>query len=72
MKFGLHSVYFSSDIYRVIKLRRLKCAGLITCQRKTNRLKILVGKHFGQRSLRRPRHTGRVKLKIGLVKNRLL
>ena len=52
----LHSVYRSPNIVRVIKSRRLRCAGHVaTKEEGRNAFKILTGKSTGKVPLGRPR-----------------
>ena len=49
-------MYHSPNIVRVIKFRRLRCAGHVARMEKSgNAFKILVGTHTGKRPLGRPR-----------------
>jgi hypothetical protein len=54
----LHNLYSSPNIIRMIKSRRMKWAGHVSCMEEMrNAFKILVGKLEGKRPLRRPRHS---------------
>jgi len=50
----LNVLYFSPNIVRVIKSRRLRWAGHVACMGVVYR--VLVGKPEGKRPLERPRH----------------
>jgi hypothetical protein len=53
----LHNVYSSSYVTRVIKSRRMRCAGHVACMgKKKNLYKIFVGKPEGKKSLGKPRY----------------
>ena len=50
-------MYCSPNIFRVIKSRRLRCAGHVARMEKDrSAFKILIGTPAGKRSLGRPRH----------------
>ena len=52
----LNNVYFSPNIFRVIKTRRMSCAGHVArIGEKRGVYRVLVGKPEGKRPLRRPR-----------------
>jgi hypothetical protein len=52
-----HSLYFSPNIIRMIKSRRMSWVGQAVYMGETrNKYKILVGKPEGKRPFRRPRH----------------
>jgi hypothetical protein len=52
--FSLHNLYFSPSIIRMIKLRRVRCAGHVARMgEKRNAYRILVGKPEGKRPLGR-------------------
>jgi hypothetical protein len=54
---GLHNLYSSPSISRVIMSRRIRRAGYVARKgEKSNAYRILVGKPEGKRPLRRPRH----------------
>jgi hypothetical protein len=53
----LHNLYYSSNIIRIIKLRRMRWVGLVAGMReKRNVCRLLVGKPEGKRPLGKPRH----------------
>jgi hypothetical protein len=53
----LHDLYFSPNIIRIIKLRRMRWAGQVArMAKKRNMHRLLVGKPEGKRPLLRPRH----------------
>jgi hypothetical protein len=53
----IHNMYFSPNIIRMIKSRRMRLAGYVERLRaKRNAYRILMGKAEGKRPLRRPRH----------------
>ena len=51
----LHRLYCSPNIVRVIKFRRLRCAGHVARMEGISPFKILTGKPTGKRPLGRPR-----------------
>jgi hypothetical protein len=52
----LHCLYRSPNIFRVIKSRRLRCAGRVArMEERKSALKILTGTPAGKRSLGKPR-----------------
>jgi hypothetical protein len=52
----LHDLHSSPSIIRMVKSRRLGCAGHVACMgKKTNACRILVGKPERKRPLGRPR-----------------
>jgi hypothetical protein len=54
---GLHNLYCSPSIIRLIKSRRMAWAGHVArMEEKRNAYRILVGKPEGKRPLGRPRH----------------
>jgi hypothetical protein len=54
---GLHSLYSSLNIVRVIKSRRMRWAGHVARMRDGRGVyRVLVGRPEGKRPLRRPRH----------------
>ena len=54
----LHSLYCSPKIVRVIKSRRLRCAGHVArMEEGRSAFKILTGKPIGKSPVRRPKHT---------------
>jgi hypothetical protein len=54
---GLHNLYASSNVIRVIKSSKIKCAGHVTCRNEVrNEYNILVQKYERKRQLGRPRH----------------
>jgi hypothetical protein len=63
----LHSLYYSPNIVRVIKSRRMRCAGHVTRMgegRGVNR--VLVGRPEWKRPLGRPRHRWEENIKMDL------
>jgi hypothetical protein len=53
----LHNMYSSTSIIRIIKARRIRCAGHIArMYEKMNKCRISVEREKGKRSLKRPRH----------------
>jgi hypothetical protein len=63
----LHNLYSSTNMIRIIKSRRMKCAGHVACMRELrNTYKILVGEPEGKRPLGRPMHRWEDNIKIGL------
>jgi hypothetical protein len=62
----LHNLYFSSNIIRMIKSRRMRWAGHVARMGKTNVYRILVGKPEGERPLGRPRRRWVDSIKIDL------
>jgi hypothetical protein len=53
----LHNLYCSPSIIRIIKSRRLRWTGHVSCMgEKSNAFMILVGKPERKRTLRRPTH----------------
>jgi hypothetical protein len=64
----LHNLYSSPSIIRMIKSRRMRCAGHVAQMgEKRNAYRILVEKPEGKRPLRRPRHRWEDNIKIDLV-----
>jgi hypothetical protein len=54
----LHNLYYSPDIIRQVKSRRMRWAGHVTCMGEQRKVyKVLVGKPEGKRPLGRPRRT---------------
>jgi len=51
---GLHNLWASQNIVRVIKLRRIRWAGPVARMREVRHAYILVGRHEGKRTLGRP------------------
>jgi hypothetical protein len=52
----VHNLYSSPSVIRIIKLRRMRCAGHVARMRgKRNVYRLLVGKPEGKRPLGRPR-----------------
>jgi hypothetical protein len=63
----LHSLYSSPNIVRVIKSRRKRWAGHVTCMGEGRDVyRILVGRPKGQRPLGRPRHRWEDNIKLDL------
>jgi hypothetical protein len=63
----LHNLYFSSNIIRMIKSRRMRWAGhVVGMGEKRNVCRILVGKPEGKRQLGRPRRRWVDSIKIHL------
>ena len=63
----LHSFYRSPNIVRVIKSRRLRCAGHVARKEEDrSAFKILTGKPTGKRHLGRPRHRWEDNIKMDL------
>jgi hypothetical protein len=63
----LHNLYSSPDIVRMIKSRRMGCAGHVARMgEKRNSYRIKVGKPEGERPLGRPRRTWVDNIKINL------
>jgi len=53
----LNDLYSSPNIVRVIKSRRMRCAGHVACMGEERWVyRVLVGKPVGRRPLARPRH----------------
>jgi hypothetical protein len=64
----LHNLYSSPSIIRMIKSRRMRCAGhAARMGEKRNAYRILVGKPEGKKPLRRPRRRWDDNIKIDLV-----
>jgi hypothetical protein len=63
----LHKVYSSPSIFRVIKSRRMRWAGHVTCmEEKRNICRILVGKSEEKRAIGRPSRRWEDNIKIKL------
>jgi hypothetical protein len=63
----VHSLYFSSNIIRVIKSRRMRWAGHVTRMREGRGVyRVLVGRLEGKRPLGRPRHMWEDNIKMDL------
>ena len=61
----LNDLYASPNIVRVIKLRRMKWAGHVTCMGERRSVyRVLVGKYEGKRTLGRPRRRWEDNIKI--------
>jgi hypothetical protein len=64
---GLHNLYSSQNIIRMIKSRRMGLAGHVGCMgEKRNAYKVLVGKPEGKRPLGRLRHRLEDNIKMDL------
>jgi hypothetical protein len=60
-----HNLYSSQNIIRMIKSRRMRWTGHVTCMgEKMSSYTILVGKPEGRRPLRRPKHRLEVNVKM--------
>ena len=65
----LNDLYFSPNIVRVIKSRRMRWAGHVARMGETRGVyRVLVGKPEGKRPLGRPRHRWEVSIKMDLQK----
>jgi hypothetical protein len=63
----LHNLYCSPSIIRIIKTRRMRCAGHVArMQENRNAYRILEGKPEGKRPLGRPRRRWEDNIKMGL------
>ena len=63
---GLHSLYRSLNIVRVIKSRRLRWAGHVARKKEgRSAFKILTGKPTGKRPLGRPRRRWKDNIRMG-------
>jgi hypothetical protein len=63
----LHNLYSSPNIVRVIKSRRMRCAGHVACMGEGRGVyKVLVGRPEGKRPLGRPRHRWKDNIKMDL------
>jgi hypothetical protein len=63
----IYDLYFSSTIFRVIKLRRMSWAGHVACiVERRDRYRVLVRKPHGRRSLGGPRHRLEDNIKMDL------
>jgi hypothetical protein len=63
----LHDLYSSPNIIRIMKRRRMRCAGHVAQMgEKRNAYRLLVGKPEGKRPLGRPRHKWVVNIKLDL------
>jgi hypothetical protein len=63
----LHKMSSSPRVIRMIKSRRMRWTGHVTCmEEKRNARRILVGKSEGKRALRRPGHMWEDSIKIKL------
>jgi hypothetical protein len=64
---GLHKLYASPNIIRVIKSRRVRWVGKVACMGEMrNAYKIMVRKAEGTRPFRRPRHKWEDTIRIEL------
>jgi hypothetical protein len=64
----LHDLYSSSNIIRIIKLRRIRWTGHVARMgEKRNAYRLLVGKPEGKRLLGRPRHRWVDNIKLDLL-----
>jgi hypothetical protein len=67
----LHDLYSSPSIIRIIKARRMRCAGHVArTAEKRNAYGMLVGKPEGRRPLERPRHRWLDNIRMDLVEVR--
>jgi hypothetical protein len=65
--YELHNLYFSSNIVRVIKSRRMKWAGHVARMEEGRGVyRVLVGRHERKRPLGRPRHRWEDNIKMDL------
>jgi hypothetical protein len=63
----LHDLYSLPNIVRVIKLRRMRWAGLVACMGEGRGIyRVLVGRPEGKRPLGRPRHRWEDNIKMDL------
>ena len=63
----LHAYYFSNNIVRNLKSRRLRWAGHVArMEQSRNAYRVLVGKYEGKRPLGRPRHRWEDNIKMDL------
>jgi hypothetical protein len=68
----LHNLYSSPSTIRIIKSRRMRCAGHVARMgKKRNAYRLLVGKPEGKRPLGRPRHRWMDNIKMDLLEKRL-
>jgi hypothetical protein len=68
----LHSLYFSPNIVRVIKSRRIRCAGHVARMGERRGVyRVLVGGPEGKRSLGRPRRRWKNNIKMDLREIRI-
>jgi hypothetical protein len=64
----LHSLYSSPNIVRIIKSRRIRCAGHVACMSERRIIyMVLVGRTKGKRPLGRPKRRWEDKNKMGLT-----
>jgi hypothetical protein len=63
----LRNLYFSPNITRMIKSRRMRWAGHVACTEKRNAYSILVGKPEGKRPLGRHKRRLEGNIKIDLI-----
>jgi hypothetical protein len=63
----LHNLFSSSDIVRMIKLRKTMQKEHVACMKDINLHKILVGKSEGKRSLGRHKERQEYNIKINLM-----
>jgi hypothetical protein len=62
---GLHSLYYSPNIVRVIKSRRMRWAGHVACMREGRGVyRVLVGSLKRKRPLGRPKHRWEDDIKV--------
>jgi hypothetical protein len=63
----LHGLYSSPDIVRVIKSRRMRCVGLVSCMKEWRGVhRVLVGRSKGRKPLERSRHRWEDNIMIGI------
>ena len=63
----LTAMYSSPNIILVIKSRRTRWVGHVACmEARRGAYRVLVGKHYGNRPLERPRHRWENKIKMNL------
>jgi len=64
---SLYDLYSLLNIFRVIKLRKMRCAGHVACMMESRDVyRVLVGKPEEKRPLGRPRHIWEDNIKIDL------
>jgi hypothetical protein len=67
----LNDLYYSPNVVRVIKSRRMRWAGQVVCMGERRAVyRVLVGKPEGRRPLGRPRRRWEVNIKMDLQKMR--